>query len=118
MITILVVDDSAVDRRFVKGLLVKNADWRVVCVEDGAEALAFIRNDPPELVVTDLQMPNLNGLELVAAVRKEFPFVPVILMTSQGSEEIALQALSSGAASYSPKKQLAQDLAEIGRAHV
>ena len=116
MITILVVDDSAVDRCFVKGLLEKNAEWKVECADDGALALAAIRHEPPDLVVTDLQMPNVNGLELVAAMREEFPYVPVILMTSQGSEEIALKALSAGAASYSPKKQLAQDLAETVRA--
>ena len=116
MISILVVDDSAVDRCFVKGLLVKNPEWQVACAEDGAAALELIRAEPPDLVLTDLQMPRLNGLELVAAIRDEFPYVPVILMTSQGSEEIALQALSSGAASYSPKAQLAQDLVETVRA--
>lgn len=116
MTNILVVDDSAVDRCFVKGLLDKNFEWNVVCANDGAEALDMIRAEPPELVVTDLQMPRLNGLELVAAVRSEFPHIPVILMTSQGSEEIALKALGSGAASYSPKSQLAQDLSETVRA--
>jgi CheY-like chemotaxis protein len=116
MITILVVDDSAVDRCFVKGLLEKNTEWRIECVEDGDDALAYIRQTPPALVVTDMQMPRMNGLALVAAVRAEFPGVPVILMTSQGSEEIALKALSAGAASYSPKKQLAQDLVETARA--
>jgi CheY-like chemotaxis protein len=116
MITILVVDDSAVDRCFVKGLLEKNSEWKVECADDGALALAAIQSAAPDLVVTDLQMPNLNGLELVAALREEFPYIPVILMTSQGSEEIALKALSAGAASYSPKKQLAQDLVETVRA--
>jgi DNA-binding NarL/FixJ family response regulator/anti-sigma regulatory factor (Ser/Thr protein kinase) len=116
MTTILVVDDSAVDRCFVKALLEKNTDWKVLCAEDGDVALDQIRAAPPELVVTDLRMPRLNGLELVAAVREEFAYIPVILMTSQGSEDIALQALSAGAASYSPKTQLAQDLMETVRA--
>lgn len=116
MIRILVVDDSAVDRCFVKGLLDKHAEWKVSCADDGAQALEGIRAEPPELVVTDLQMPRLNGLELTTAVREEFPHIPVILMTSQGSEEIALKALSCGAASYSPKAQLAQDLVETVRA--
>jgi anti-sigma regulatory factor (Ser/Thr protein kinase) len=55
-------------------------------------------------------MPNLNGLQLVEAVRRQFPLVPVILMTAHGSEEVAVQALLSGAASYVPKIELARHL--------
>ena len=51
-------------------------------------------------------MPEINGLQLVAAMREKYPRIPVILMTSQGSEEIAVQALQQGAASYVPKKLL------------
>ena len=92
-----------------------NPDWNVACAEDGAEALA--RFGPTSaLVVTDMQMPRLSGLELVAAVRRSSHTFQSFLMTSQGSEEIALKALGSGAASYSPKSQLAQDLAETVRA--
>src|SRR5262249_22674824 len=65
----------------------------------------------PELVLDDLQMPVMNGLDLIAAVRKDYRLVPVILMTAQGSEEIAAQALRLGAASYVPKRRLADDLA-------
>jgi anti-sigma regulatory factor (Ser/Thr protein kinase) len=57
-------------------------------------------------------MPEMDGLELVVEVRKNFPLVPIILMTAFGSEEIAIQALQKGAASYVPKRNLAQDLAE------
>jgi hypothetical protein len=57
-------------------------------------------------------MPNLNGLELVARVKAEYPLIPVIVMTAQGSEEIAVRALQDGAASYVAKKRLAKDLAE------
>ncbi len=61
-------------------------------------------------MLTDLDMPEMNGLDLVVAVRSKYPQIPVILMTAFGSEEIAVQALQSGAASYVPKKNLAQDL--------
>jgi CheY-like chemotaxis protein len=57
-------------------------------------------------------MPEMDGLELVVEVRKSFPLVPIILMTAFGSEEIAIQALQKGAASYVPKRNLATDLAE------
>src|SRR5438552_12136860 len=66
----------------------------------------------PHVVVTDLMMPDVDGLELVAAVRAEHPEVPVILMTGQGSETLALEALERGAASYVPKGQLADKLAD------
>ena len=57
-------------------------------------------------------MPEINGLQLVAAMREKYPRIPVILMTSQGSEEIAVQALQQGAASYVPKKLLLRYLWE------
>jgi CheY-like chemotaxis protein len=57
-------------------------------------------------------MPELNGLQLVEAVRRDYPGIPVVLMTAHGSEEIAALALRSGAASYVPKAYLTQDLPE------
>ncbi len=65
------------------------------------------------LVVTDLQMPEMNGLELVAALKETMPSLPVILTTSQGSEEIASQALKAGAASYVPKRELNDTLIPV-----
>jgi CheY-like chemotaxis protein len=76
----------------------------------GKEALEQMSLHPTDLVLTDLQMPEMNGLELVAAVKKEYPVVPVVLMTGLGSEEAAAQALREGAASYVPKHRLALDL--------
>src|SRR5262249_27604731 len=61
---------------------------------------------------TDLQMPNRNGLELVAAVRMHHPSVPIILMTGHGSEDLAVEALHRGAANYVPKPQLGERLLE------
>jgi CheY-like chemotaxis protein/anti-sigma regulatory factor (Ser/Thr protein kinase) len=115
MTTILVVDDSEVDRRVVGGLLAKESSWDVDFAEDGAAAMDKIRAFPPDLVITDLKMPVMNGLELVAAIRRDYPLTPVILITSQGSDEIAIQALKLGAASYSPKAALAKDLIETVR---
>ena len=54
----------------------------------------------------------MDGLQLVQAIRSKYPGMPVILMTAHGSEDIAIQALQKGAASYVPKKSLARDLAE------
>jgi len=108
--TVLVVDDSEVDRRLVGGLLEKSGTCTVVYAPDGKAALQQFELGIPDLVLTDLQMPEMDGLELVAAIKGDFPLTPVILMTAQGSEEIASEALRRGAASYVPKKKLGEDL--------
>ncbi len=110
MTTILVVDDSAVDRRLAGGLLQADDDLQVEFAAHGAEAVEHVRRAAPDLVVTDLMMPEMDGLELVAALRDGYPLVPVILMTSRGSEEIAVRALQAGAASYVPKRMLGRKL--------
>ncbi len=111
MPTILVVDDSAVDRRLVGGFLQKKTVCTVEYAANGTEALAMMADTEPDLIITDLTMPQMNGLELVTALRTHHPDVPVILMTAHGSEALAMEALEKGAASYVPKSQLADRLA-------
>ncbi|HUG93927.1 MAG TPA: response regulator [Planctomycetaceae bacterium] len=113
MTRILIVDDSAMDRRLAGGLLDKREGWSTLFAADGLDALEQLELHVPDLVLTDMQMPRMNGLELVSAVRKEYPLIPVILMTAQGSEEIAVQALQAGAASYVPKRRLSHDLVDV-----
>lgn len=110
MPTVLVVDDAAVDRKLVAGLLSKQADLHVELASTADEALARLEQIQPTLIVTDLVMPGMTGLELVAQVVARHPEIPVILMTGKGSEEIAVQALEAGAASYVPKAALHQHL--------
>ncbi len=110
MTTVLVVDDSAVDRTLVSGLLGSRSQWTIESTESGEEALAQMEQGPPDVVVTDMQMPEMDGLQLVTAIRQRYPGVPVILMTAFGSEALAVEALEKGAASYVPKQQLAQKL--------
>ena len=113
MTTVLVVDDSATDRRLAGGLLEKQSSFNILYAADGHEALKQLERHLPDLVLTDLNMPEMNGLELVNVVNEEYPLIPVVLMTAQGSEEIAVKALQQGAASYVSKSQLANDLVEI-----
>ena len=110
MATILVVDDSAVDRRLVGGLLEKSAVCTVQYAANGVEALARMKDVVPDLIVTDLNMPTMDGLELVKSIRERHPDVPLVLMTAYGSEALAMEALEHGAASYVPKSQLADRL--------
>jgi CheY-like chemotaxis protein len=112
MATILVVDDSAVDRRLVGGLLEKRFPWRIEYAANGVEVLARLKNLVPDLIVTDLTMPAMDGLELVRSLRIHHPEIPVILMTAYGSEALAVEALTQGAASYVPKSNLAAKLGD------
>ena len=109
--SILVVDDSPIDRRLAGALLTKRG-YGVTYATDGRDALTKINAVRPDAVVTDLMMPEMTGLELVEAIRKDHPSVPVVLMTAHGSEETAIEALRLGASSYVPKRRLADDLAD------
>lgn len=115
MTTILIVDDSATDRRLAGGLLGQIDEVQVEYAIDGGDALLKMELHVPDIVVTDLDMPSINGLELVEVIRKAYPITPVILMTAQGSEEIAVKALRSGASSYVPKRHLNHQLSETVR---
>jgi CheY-like chemotaxis protein len=110
MATVLVVDDSPVDRHLVGALLEKQPGWKAVYAEDGQQALDLLGQQTLDAVLTDLHMPGLNGLELVEEVKRRFPCLPVILMTALGSEDLATLALQQGAASYVPKRELARQL--------
>jgi CheY-like chemotaxis protein/anti-sigma regulatory factor (Ser/Thr protein kinase) len=108
---IVVAEDSPTQASQIRLLLEENG-FDVRTESDGRPALAAVERDPPDIVLTDLQMPTMDGLALVEALRARFPQVPVVLMTAFGSEEIAIQALQRGAASYVPKKLLKRDLIE------
>jgi CheY-like chemotaxis protein len=136
MTTILIVDDNPMDRQLAGRLLEKQVHWeelaagnqlKLLDAADGVEAVNIAEREKPDLILTDLHMPNRDGLELVEEIRLRRFGIPIVLMTAHGSEEIAIQALRAGAASYVPKKLLAQDLidtvlmvlesAHAGRSH-
>ena len=109
---LLIIDDAMTDRVRIAGIASKWMDCTIFQADSGKVAMELIATHLPDLILTDLHMPEMTGLELVAAVKREHPGIPVILMTAQGSEEIAAQALRDGAASYVPKLRLASDLVE------
>jgi CheY-like chemotaxis protein len=108
--TILVVDDSQLEQRYVAKLLEAHGDWRLAFARNGIEALDAIAKELPAVVLTDMQMPRMDGLTLVEKIREYYPQVPVVLMTGSGSERVAVEALKAGAADYVPKQALAHDL--------
>ncbi len=109
---ILLVEDSEVDRRLMTGLLNVDFDWLVSHASNGVEALGMMADTSPDVVVTDMLMPEMDGMQLVTEIGDQFPDVPVILVTGQEDATMAFQALKQGAASYVAKSKLAEELLE------
>ncbi|QDT03432.1 hypothetical protein K227x_18150 [Rubripirellula lacrimiformis] len=105
MAKVLLVEDSptqAVEMR----MLLEEASHEVIHVANGKLALAALGEHLIEVVVTDLEMPEMNGLELVEAMSLEYEHIPSVLVTARGSEELASKALQQGATGYVPKNHL------------
>ncbi|MCA9059149.1 MAG: response regulator [Planctomycetaceae bacterium] len=115
MYSVLVVDDARTEQVRVSGLLSRQGEYEIRTAADGLEALECLAEHSVDLVLTDLQMPNLDGLGLVKRVREEYPRIPVILMTAAGSEEIAVAAMQEGAASYLSKTARVDELRNVVR---
>jgi DNA-binding response OmpR family regulator len=98
------------DRQFAGRLLESEPRYHVEYASDGLEALELVESKLPLALVTDMQMPGMDGLELITTMHRRFPTVPIIMMTAVGSEDIAFQALASGAADYVPKSHLVAGL--------
>ncbi len=115
---VLVADDNADMREYLRRLLAGAYD--VSTVVDGRAALAAARSYPPDLVVTDVMMPSLDGLELVAALRSDprTADVPIIVLSARAGEEAAVEGLSAGADDYLVKPFAAQELLARVRANV
>ncbi|MFQ5731571.1 MAG: response regulator [Planctomycetaceae bacterium] len=115
MTTILVVDDSAIERKLAARLIAQHVECELLPVANGREALEQLRRlgRTVDLVVSDLRMPVLDGMELLRRIRQQYADVPVVIMTSQGSEDVAVRALQSGAAGYVPKRRLRKELGEV-----
>jgi two-component system, chemotaxis family, sensor kinase CheA len=96
---VLVADDSPVVCQLVKEILV-SAGYSVEVVHDGTDALAVIREREPDLVMSDMEMPKMNGLDLLAEIRRRTQKLPVIMLTTRGSVEDRQRATELGANAY------------------
>ena len=101
--TILVVDDNEDMRRFLSSILAPKYNIRMA--GDGVEALKSIQEEVPDMIITDLMMPNMDGIELLQHVKKaeETSFIPIILLTAKSAIESRLEALGEGADDYVTK---------------
>src|SRR5512138_4004028 len=97
---VLLVDDEPSVRAALKEL-VQGRGWEPLVAASAAEALDLV--DRADAVVTDFSMPDMDGMELLRAVRERDESLPVILLTAHGSERLAVQAIRAGAYEYVPK---------------
>ncbi|MEX0787520.1 MAG: ATP-binding protein [Anaerolineales bacterium] len=114
---ILIAEDSPEIRRFLEEAVLRPAGYQVRSVGDGLSALTLARELQPDLVITDQHMPSLTGIELIRKLRSDPPTIPAILITSEGSEALAVEAMRAGALDYLTKPFEAEHmLAAVGRA--
>jgi signal transduction histidine kinase/FixJ family two-component response regulator len=114
---ILVADDSQDIRQVIEETILVPAGYAVRSVGDGMSALSLARELSPVVVIADQNMPNLTGLELTRRLHKDRPDIPVILMTSEGSQRLVVEAMRAGAVDFLSKPfETEHLLAAVGRA--
>jgi CheY-like chemotaxis protein len=111
---VLVVDDEPDMRDNVARILCRGA-YECLTAEDGQEALAVLARDRPDLLLTDLRMPGVDGLTLLRAVTQLSPPIPVVVFTAYASEATAQEALAAGAAAFLAKPFTGAQLLETVR---
>lgn len=93
---ILIVDDEP-EMRIALETTLQRENYQLVCAEDGKQALEQFENQVFDLVLTDVRMPKLNGLELLREVKERSPETPVVMMTAYGTIDNAVEAMKEGA---------------------
>ena len=110
-ISVLLVDDHTVVRQGLRALLRAEEDIEVIGeAENGRQAVALARKSPPDVVVMDVAMPLLNGLEATRQILKLCPTTKVLVLTSYGDDECVEQLMKAGACGYLIKQTAANDL--------
>jgi DNA-binding NarL/FixJ family response regulator len=122
---VLLVDDHPVVRQGIARILAAEIpDLALAEAVDGASALDELRERPPQLILLDLSMPGENGLSLLRKIRREFPSIPVMIVSMHPADQFAQRALHAGAVGYVAKDSDPQELVDAvrtalaGRRHV
>jgi CheY-like chemotaxis protein len=100
--TVMIVEDDAATRRLYRFLLT-NSGYTVVEAEDGVMAMERLEATPCELVITDMNMPRMNGMELTRAIRQRDPDIHIIMVTAFGTPDTEKQAYRAGVNDYLTK---------------
>jgi DNA-binding NarL/FixJ family response regulator len=108
---ILIADDHELVRRGLLSLLVARADWEV-CAEagDGREAIEKARELKPDVVLLDITMPHVNGLDAARIIRRDVPHAKVIILSQYDESEMRARALEAGAQGYVSKSDASSQL--------
>lgn len=110
-IRILVVDDHPIVRQGLKTLLEGHSGWEVIGeASDGAEALEKTKDLNPNVMVLDVTMPRMNGLEACRLLRRQYPDLEILFVTQHDSPQMMREALEAGARGYVVKSNAARDL--------
>ena len=96
---ILVVDDEQSMTQFL-GIVLRKEGYQVTTVNSGREALDKIRMEPFDVVLSDIKMPGMDGIQVLQAIKKHDPNIPVVLMTAFASQQSAIDAVNLGAFQY------------------
>ena len=116
-IRILAVDDHPVLRQGIAGLIADESDMTLVAqAANGREAIQYFRTHHPDVTLMDLQMPEMNGLDAMIAIRGEFPDARIIVLTTYTGDAQALRAIKAGARAYLLKNSLHKELLDTIRA--
>lgn len=99
--TIMIVDDS-ISIRQVVGIALKGAGYEVLAAEDGKDALSKLTGQKVHLIISDVNMPNMNGIEFVSELKKKpaYKFTPVIMLTTESGETKKAQGQAAGAKAW------------------
>ncbi len=116
-IRIMAVDDHPLIRQGIAGLVSSQPDMKLVAeATDGRAAVQQFRAHQPDVTLMDLQMPEMNGLDAISAIRGEFPEARIIVLTTYAGDVQALRAVKAGARAYLLKDTLHRELVEMIRA--
>ncbi len=109
---ILLVDDSRTIRNIQKNVLKQLGHTDIVEAEDGVKALAIFKQQPPDLMLVDWNMPNMDGITLIRKVRETDKTVPIIMCTTEAEKSRVLEAIKAGVNNYIVKPFTVESLGE------
>ncbi|MCX7838373.1 MAG: response regulator transcription factor [Anaerolineae bacterium] len=115
-IRVLVVDDHAIVREGICSLLARHKDIQIIGqAEDGQRAIELVSQMSPDIILMDIQMPGMNGLDATREIHRRFPRARVLVLTQYENKEYVLPLLRAGAVGYIPKSARANELIEAIR---
>src|SRR5215813_1513870 len=116
MTSIVLVDDHKIVRQGLKALLAAEPDYEILGeAADGLQALDIVRQLRPDILIVDLNLPGLNGIDVVRTVNAEWPATRVIVLSMHSSEDYVLPVFASGASGYVLKDACVEDLVQAIR---